>query len=518
MQNNARKTSGKVHELVGIYDGLTRAASEEPPAPGLRGTSRTASREKYSERNEMEGDNDDNDDDRVGFGDFEDALASNGELTQPFGQASPSRVFSTPKTGDEDVLPWGPRGEGEQGNTTVSETAPVQSQNTLNKFRHISFNTNVASVDKLFPDPPSPLTNDPTGGWEIPDHPINDSFTAISERKAWYRISRYGSMRKHNSGDDENYHRVTWSTSQLHDDTIKIVRRWMEQDSYAGKATLGGTKRTGFFDWDSDAAPVRLDEIFQRRKPVTNHARTTSIPANNVIKTALAEQRPYRNSTGISFAAELQPASKPIIPAPDFGWNSEAKKGPLPKVSSGDGQDLNLTAISVPLHHLSPIQTTSIEGDDDDWGEMVSSPRAAEEHVDATVSTISLPKTAAGNHRPTPQLLQSTSTINKPVEPKFPSTQATQPALSDPSLFSDISVLVEIRHPPSQGSVTRCGTPNESTIADQKSTNKASSATMPLGVTATAPAPINWAESGSQDDIIVHNILQRLPDLSYMLR
>ncbi len=54
---------------------------------------------------------------------------------------------------------------------------------------------------------------DKAAGAYVPDHVLIDSFTAISERKTWYRISRQGSSRKHNAGgDDENYRRITWPT------------------------------------------------------------------------------------------------------------------------------------------------------------------------------------------------------------------------------------------------------------------------------------------------------------------
>src|SRR6478609_5242817 len=68
---------------------------------------------------------------------------------------------------------------------------------------------------------------------------IDDSFTSISERKAWYLMSRPGSMRKHNLGDDENYVRVGWGNSQVREQAIRIVRRWMEEDSITGRVVLG---------------------------------------------------------------------------------------------------------------------------------------------------------------------------------------------------------------------------------------------------------------------------------------
>ncbi|KAI1120071.1 hypothetical protein F5Y10DRAFT_259134 [Nemania abortiva] len=520
MQNNSRKASGKVQELVGVYDGLARAASEEPPAPSRRETSRTASREKSSEHSEVDDDDEDYDDDGAGFGDFEDALANDDKATQSYDQAPPSLESPASKTELKGAASWELRDKEEKGHIAVAENASVEPQNMLNRFRHIRFDTHLASMDKLFSNLPDSVPDSSTEDWEISDHIINDSFTTISERKAWYRVSRYGSMRKHNSGDDENYHRVTWPTSQLHDDTIKIVRRWMEQDSYAGKATLGGTKRTGFFDWDSDAAPVGLDEVFQRRKPVAKHIRTTSIPANNVIKTTLAEQRPYRNSTGISLATELQSANQPVVPVPTFGWNSEAPKDTLPTTFSHITQSPYPTSVPVQGHRPAPIQTTSIEEDDDDWGEMISSPRAAEVRIDPSVSTLPFPTIPTENHGSTPQLLLPTSGAGQSEQPTLPVLQTTQPPPSDALLFSDISALDKTtqppnRHPPkalSHGSISGCDTPSHNAVVSRTAVDEASAAA------AAAPIPSNQSKSGSQDDIIVQKILQRLPDLSYMLR
>ncbi|KAI1145912.1 hypothetical protein F4825DRAFT_225147 [Nemania diffusa] len=542
MQNKVRKTSGKVQELVGKFDGLARAASEEPPVSGQRGTSRSASHEKLSERKEIEDDESDNDDDEAGFGDFEDALANAGRVTESSDQASPSEFSTTPKVELKDGFPWRSSDEREEGHITSIEAVPIQSQDMSNKFRHINFDMNLASVDKLFPKLPDSLASDSAEDCEIPDHPIRDSFTTISERKAWYRMSRYGSLHRHNSGDDENYRRVTWSTSQLHSDTIKIVRRWMEQDSYAGKATLGGTKRTGFFDWDSDAAPVRLDEVFQRKIPVTTHTRTTSIPASNAfIQNVSTVERPYRNSTGISLSAELQSASQAIMPVPSFGWNSEAKNDPPPAISSGTSQKQK--------PHLESVQTTSIEEDDDDWGEMISSPRVAQGHTEPSIFAPPIPTSPTENRRPASPFSPSTFTVNQYAGVKLPEAQATQLTPSNPLLFPDISVLDKITQPPnrptqyisqiegftdlktntppanqdslqapSKRSVIRGEAPIGSMAASQAAVNKASPTNIPVEGIAGAPTSANWPKSESQDDIIVQNILQSLPDLSYMLR
>ncbi|KAI1753257.1 hypothetical protein F4782DRAFT_87661 [Xylaria castorea] len=536
IQNNMRKTSGKVQEMVGKYDGLARAVSEEPPTLGQYESSRTASREKSQERSGFEDDN------GAGFGNFEDALANLDRATASPGGASFSSEFSsTPKAEIKAVFARKPRHEGEEDGTSITEIPHVQPQKVPNKFRDISFDTNLANLDKLFPNLPNSLASSSTESWEVSDHVVSDSFATISERKSWYRISRYGSMRKHNSGDDENYHRVTWQTSQLHDDTVKIVRRWMEEDSYAGKAILGGTKRTGFFDWDSDAAPVKLDEVFRRRKSVTKHTRTTSIPAGNTaIQSASAVERPYRNSTGISLPTELSSGSQLITPVPSFGWNSEA---PATHPVHHSSQNMDLapapTQTSAPTpapalrkiasHRLEPIQITSTDEEDDDWGEMVSSPRATGTNVETSVSAFPLPQAPTENHEPTPRLSLAISNVDEPTELNSLPPKVMQPPPSDPWLFSDFSALDKLKQPHNLSSghasqaVEGCTVPeSNSSLRDRNSldvsSNKASPASVPSKGTAGDSNPLNLLGHDSQDDIIVQRILQSLPDLSYMLR
>ncbi|KAI1746127.1 hypothetical protein F4680DRAFT_11462 [Xylaria scruposa] len=548
--NNMRKTSGKVQELVGIYDDLARAVSEEPPSLDRHEASqtRTASRGKSRERREFE-DNEDEDDDGPGFGDFENAFANADRATESPGGASFSSEFSsTPKAETKDIFTREPRREGEEDSTIMTETPYVQPQKAPNKFRDVVFNTNLAeNLDKLFPNLSDSLPND-SDGWDVSDHIVTDSFATISERKSWYRISRFGSMRKHNSGDDENYHRVTWQTSQLHDDTVKIVRRWMEEDSYAGKATLGGTKRTGFFDWDSDAAPVKLDEVFRRKKSaVTKHTRTTSIPAGHTViqnNTSVVE-RPYRNSTGISLPMELLPGSQPITPVvPSFGWNSEA-----PATHPIHHNIQTMTPAPVPASILAPTSRETAptprkmagrrlepsadeeEEDDDDWGEMVSSPRVAETNVEPNISAFLPQAPPIENNEPTPRpSLAISNNVDKPTELKSPPPEATQLPPSDPWLFSDFSVLDKPQQPQSlpgghPSHAVEGGTALESKSSlhnrnslDTSSNNKASLVDGPSKGAAVDSDSLTLPRNESQDDIIVQRILQSLPDLSYMLR
>ncbi|KAJ2971863.1 hypothetical protein NUW58_g9303 [Xylaria curta] len=537
IRNNLRTTSGKVQELVGKFDGLARAVSEEPPAISRRAITRTPSREKSPGKSEIEDEN------GIDFGDFKDSSASDDNAARLPSEASfSSEPPVTPKAETKELFIRKLRHEGEEDVIKTTEAANVQHQDMANKSPGISFDTNIASVDKLFPTLTGSLASSSTEDWEATDYNFSDNFTEISERKSWYRISRYGSMRKHNSGDDENYHRVTWPTSQLHSDTIKIVRRWMEEDSYAGKATLGGTKRTGFFNWDSDAAPVQLDEVFRRKKSVSKHVRTKSIPANNaIIQAASVNERPYRNSTGISFPLQVQSANKPIAPAPSFGWNSETCKVPAPVPAPAP--------VQASTRHSIPIQPTLTDEDGDDWGEMVSSPRATEEHVEPTVSALPLVSIPTESHEPAPQLLPTAFHNDQPTALESPGSQNTLPTLSDPWLFSDIPVLDKPKRegePPKgrasqtwedstvletlslprsaplaelgHGSSVSDKTPSENTIAGAAVVTTASSASEPSKVTEMTASAIKLPGNDNQDDVIVQKILQSLPDLSYMIR
>ncbi|KAK5627355.1 hypothetical protein RRF57_003070 [Xylaria bambusicola] len=521
IQNNSRKVSGKVQELVGIYDGLARAASEEPPTLGRRRMSQAIDRGDPSMRDESK----DGNDDGAGFGDFGGPLVDEGIIAPSPSRSSSPGLSSTPKAEISDSFAHKLDDEEGIDRVTVAEIASTRTPKPPNRFKGVRFDANLSALDKLFPNVSDSLTSCSTEGREVPGHVINDSFKTVSERKAWYRISRFGSMRQHNSGDDENYHRVTWPASQLHTDTIKIVRRWMEQDTYAGKAILGGSKRTGLFDWDSDIAPVELDQVFQRRKSATKHTRTTSIPTTNAIThIKQVDERPYRNSTGISLPIALQPASQPTKAAPSFNWNSGTQQVSLTtQRSPKSSPKLGAEAVSVPV----PAQTTLVDENDDDWGEMVSSPHATPDHIEPNVAVFSISETATTDHELERRLSLTTSDIHQSPASKLRAPQDT-PKVPDPWSHLDISVL-DITTPKfsrEKSLVPTANTlpPNKGAFKSESSTSKQEILSEDIGPVAlkqpskkaTAPIPIPGGES--QDDIVVQKILKHLPDLSYMFR
>ncbi|KAI0397307.1 hypothetical protein F5Y17DRAFT_416071 [Xylariaceae sp. FL0594] len=457
-RSTSRKSSGMVQELVGVYNSLTSAASEELLPLERRAMSHARNHGDLTVQDRTA---------RTEVLHLSDTQAVSFDV-QPepsqLGEASPiSDLSSKPRA-------------------AVEEEA-VQ-------FPAVSFDIDLALVDQLFPVSPQPLGETPPDEPGVSEHIITDSFTTIAERKAWYRISRYGSMCKHNLGNDENYLRVTWPTSQLHKEVISIVRRWMEQDSYAGKATLGGTKRTGFFDWDSDVAPVELEKVFRRRGSVVRHTRTASIPtppSNNSSQILQTDKHAYRNSTGLVLRAVGRD------PLPPSGLNVSISK-PLSGPSEGASTSTSPTGT---VQNIQPN-----EDDEDDWGEMVSSPQAAE--------FLAWGKSPASPDRG----------IITPCSP----TWVSQP---DKSVHSGFPVLLEPNlarpeaepHQPTSKPSDGLGTPDDTIGVFESTPERDSHPIMGQANNRGASEPgIDVPAHHIDQDSIVQRILDNLPDLSYMLR
>lgn len=190
---------------------------------------------------------------------------------------------------------------------------------------HISID--LTQLDILFPNT-KPMNTSPG---LVPDVIIDDTFTSVSERKSWYRLSRPGSMRMHNLGANEDYVRVDWVHSTARDDTLKIVRRWLEEDSITGRVVLGrkgGPIGASMFNWDSNAPPVEIDELLRRK------------PSRQASKMSLQSRGPVISPTGSSFtrsSVDIKPTKSftstnrsllLAMPAADFGWGSP-KSSPI---------------------------------------------------------------------------------------------------------------------------------------------------------------------------------------------
>ncbi|KAI1327762.1 hypothetical protein F5Y16DRAFT_370862 [Xylariaceae sp. FL0255] len=521
----SRKTSGKVHELVGIYDSLTKAASEEPPSVGSRDISQIRSRETSRARSEQKRSDDDGDDDEGDFGVFENGeiAADEPKSESPVSNVSPQRASNKPEHQEQ------------EGDALSSPTRqdPDQIRSILEKFGDITFHPDLSLIDKLFPDAHDSLNSNDEQTPEISDNIIWDSFTSISERKAWYRISRFGSMRKHNSGDDDNYHRVTWPTSHLHGDTIKIVRRWMEEDTYSGRAVLGGSKRTGFFDWDSNAAPITLAEVFRRKPSISKgHSRTLSTPTNNTT-TAIPsyDKQPSRSSTGISLpSADPQTAS----PTVKFSWASNnepldacAQQAPVSTSNVSPAPVPPLTFAQPSAQHAIPDE------DEDDWGEMVSSLVIDTMPEHSPISKILEPPKSS--HKTTSSLPVNvlevashgeTSKVNhlhqgpSDITNSNPSTVTSeQPPPASRALDDwDFSSFEDPKPPPQSNDADKLP---ENTVVHASDSLPTQATAWDMGgppIITKTPTVVSALRDDEGEDAVVQHILQNLPDFSYMFR
>jgi hypothetical protein len=514
LRPESRKAPGKVQKLVVKFDGLARAASEEPETD-LRARSRSPL--SVGKRGES--------DDGADFGEFE--------------------------AGDEPPIPLepptaGPAGEGSGIASTSAALSPPLDDNRsagpcpIATFGPLNFGVDLSLVKKLFTKLPEPAS-DAEADTEVPDHLIGDSFTKISERKTWYRISRMGSSRRHDAGDDESYRRVAWLPSTVHHDTIKIVRRWMEEDSIAGRVALGGgisKTQKNMFGWDSTAEPVTLDAIFGKKNSHSRVSSTQSVrttdrssfaidgpakqplhspthrPASNagpaVASFGWGSSPPASTRQSLNLVTKLEPPttttvrSNPDIATPQTHAASEPPVVPKPMISTTNT-----------VSQIRPSQEANIlddDDDDDDWGEMVSSPVTAQPPITTNLALQVAPSTPAA---PGPQI-NALVNVTPPARPTTP---------SDPWGTVDLSVLEPAPAKPAfpvQALPGKQKSVEHSTKGPAPVPELGTAATDPSGPT-TSPTPterprVQISDPQYQQDEAVQRILANLPDLSYMLR
>jgi hypothetical protein len=527
----SRKTSGKVQELVVKFDRLARAASQEC-LPSLR--NRSKSPLSLGER--------DASDDTGEFGDFEEA-----------GQDEPSTLVNAPEEAQQ--REESPPSKAKIVSSPSSSRRSSLAESTRAKFGHLDFAVNLDAIGKLFE---TALTRVPNihndVSPEIPDHIIRDSFTEISERKTWYRVSRIGSSRRHNAGDDDSYRRVAWPSSIVHDEAIKIVRRWMEEDSIAGRVALGGgvsKTQKNMFGWDSNAEPVALDAVFRKkasgsRRPShqSSHVagRRPGSFDNPVEKTLQGSKHRSSGSTG-------------QLPAV-FAWSDPAIPGSVTNTSGTPEPPVSTSAVppnslittpyvpDKPREGLAlkpqptatqgpvpPIPSNPVvdkvknDGVDEEWGEMVSSPAelqpaASQIHSSSSVLTVA----------PVPAPQQAISPIPS-TTPKPAPIIASEAANLGESLADDawVSVDLSISEPgpvqPSSNVGDSARARNSLEALAGKPTPTSLSAIQAdssiLGITSSVldqPKLPSVDATCRNDDEAARRIIANLPDLSYMLR
>lgn len=547
-----RTVSSKVQELVVKFDGLARAASEEPPTIKPQ-------RSKSSLRPHDNGDPDGTSE----FGDFEGGIQD---------QDNEPPETERPQTSEGTATLETPMSPGAATRIPLSVASPpVASPQDSRDVSRIGdrgaaalnaakFDVDLAAIDSLFTklegNQPAEIGSISS---DVPDYVLSDNFTEITERKTWYRISRLGSSRRYNTGDDDNYKLVTWPVSTTRQDTLKIVRRWMEEDSIAGRVTLGGgvaKTQKNMFGWDSSVEPVALDSVFGRKK----HTRGSS---THTLHDA------QRKPSGTSH----RPASVVVPPVATFGWSTNSPtfsqtqspsfiKSPTeptstavkpvvpppqkPIVSVKPALPASPAQPAPPLAQApsAPVPQSFSADDEDEWGEMVSSPFESKPAVGGLLSfddAFAIPSSSSviashppATKAPTPHNMVSPPSSSDPwaavdfsvfespskptsVPPAPSATPMFKAEVVSPPATVDTLPTPKTSFEPAQLSLGLSTglMPPASTSRKQIASDDGFIPTTPLEI--RSPVSLATADDDLEDDAI-QQILANLPDLSYMLR
>ncbi|EAA32461.1 hypothetical protein GE21DRAFT_7507 [Neurospora crassa] len=557
----ARKSSSIVQKPVEEFDKTAQVMSQGPPVI-RRAESKSSLGPHHHDVSEEASD----------FGDFEDA-----QVKEPPSSQTPE----PPSTPSEVQKPSSQHGSSPTTSPTQSMSSQLGHMNELAaKFGALNFDIDLSNVDKMFETSTNMKPLFPYA--DVSDHIITDSFNSISERKAWYRISRFGSSRKHNAGDDENYRRVAWPTSTVCQETLQTVRRWMEEDSIAGRVSLGGgisKTQKNMFGWDSSAEPVTLDAIFGKRAVPTRPSSVQPLQPPSAFN--LVDHSPLGSTAVNSLKMQPhRPASLQLPPAATFSWSSDfsasAGKPPLtaslPLTPSQPAQGpFKVTPMDLGMSSISA--TAAAEDNDDDWGEMVSSPSVTKATVggfpdfNSPVSTLTSTRgpnpgtttaeyMSQSDHVPVSLTLTSNLENNTTVpvtssaaDPwasadfsffELPSQQQIGPTKSSVTPSRPSSMIATSFAPTAPGSSThsfdlpRVTTPissassviaphssmtrNSSPIAAKGTITSAISSPIARQVTPTQATGDLQQGEPTEDEVTVSSVLGGLPDLSYMLR
>jgi hypothetical protein len=414
--------------------------------------------------------------------------------------------------------------EGESKSKGENDTALGHSdQAPLKKLSPISVTVDLSAIDRLFPSvklaKPSPEP--------VPDVIIDDTFASTSERKAWYRLSRRGPMRMHDLGDEENFVRMDWKSSNVRHDTLVIVRRWMEEDSIAGRVVLGrrGGDEPGskLFNWDSSAPQVEIGDLLGKKtRKSKEHSRQGS-------RTSIGSPI---SPTAATFAWSSPPASpvasvqSPVAPStvvkptqPPVDRPKSIFIPPPPAIGRPVSIDQALKRpVAPPITPLGAPQDSTDE-EEDDWGEMVASPGH-----DQRTSLDTAPSAANG-------LISPVSTASEGKSPTLSHNgangiinSAKGQSVANAAGFGSLDLLMgghKKRSQEGQPGQTSNPFPAQRLLSHKRSQSEMVS-TPPSLLRAdadTKPSTLKAAaHSKADEDEIVAGILADLPDLTYMLR
>ncbi|KAG6306441.1 hypothetical protein E4U45_007097 [Claviceps purpurea] len=435
IQAVGNRQASKVQELVHMYDGMARirarpadlSLGEVPSSSG--GAMVNVATGDYIGGEEDDKDTEAGKPDLEENGDVEDLRAEESKeeqespATEPKTECEVSATDSTAATADH------PTSVTDSNSSRATDTVTTQNSPSI----ALPYPIDVSNLDELFPGTEPTSSIQPA---HLPDIPT-DPFSSVAQRKAWYRLSRPGSLRKHNLGGDDTYVRVSWHNSHIRHDVLTTVRRWLEEDSLAGGRMLLGRRlgnRAGasMFNWDSDAPGVHISELLSQKRNMkkgAGHARLASVAVQGTTSPIDASfgwstsvpTSPLRPDTGGSFSsmAERRSEERPSV----------QRKGAGPDQGVLEEGPWSTTAMKSDAPLRPPEKAPSVEEDDeDDWGEMVSSPTVdthhASFHMDTHTRPPSLDTMRAGLSSPAPDLVSPSDDVGSRLS--FSTNRATQ--------------------------------------------------------------------------------------------
>jgi len=313
---------------------------------------------------------------------------------------------------------------------------------------------------------------------EVLKEPPDDPIFSTSARKAWYRLTRKQTLREFNNGnDDDNYIRVTWASSQIRSEVNKTVGRWAREDRISG---TGPGARASFY-WDT---PAPIDS-----KPASMHTRQQSSNAASNTITAKRESNPPL-STNAPAAFDWSSSSAPADPWHQVSPGLQSTSSPFapmqPIVAQSQRHDGHVASLDLTLHNPTPVtgmQTlaasdetpavtslisppptstsntpssepwtgfptyddivapkkeslTAPADDEDEWGEMVSSPTLSTHTATATI-----PQVNTDNEHPPVPKTPPQPTRSPAVQEQSPENMHAAPIVRLRSTISPTSAL-----------------------------------------------------------------------------
>ncbi|KFA62158.1 hypothetical protein S40285_01665 [Stachybotrys chlorohalonatus IBT 40285] len=457
------------------------------------------------------------------------------------------RATSALEEANDDVIPH--REEKASDASFEYEEPRARSRRPSAKAR-MYFDIDLSKVDDLFPNteadfpPPEP----------VPDVVIDDTFASISERKAWYRISRFGSIRRHNYGDDENYSTVTWNKSEVRNKAIRIVRRWMEEDSIAGRVVLG--RRTGavgaaMFNWDSKAPSVEIGELLARHSrdvsvnpkvkeasptlPAFGWSQTPSTPACTPPNRSHLAQ--HARTASANLAGPSQPIASPVkqrfsLQARTTKSQTNWDAAPTTQTNGHAVEDPPLTPVQDGLASQEADKTAIPPygaDEDDEWGDMVGSSAVEGEQThngDAPDDFGDTPKPAGFMENPVDFINVSRSSQEKIIteEHAQPNTESQKPMIMATKLQEatfrsdghDMAPIQDQAASPISPPLFESTQPTTTVGTYDLASPQRALTIIPEAEAGSQPA--NEEDQAENAPELIAAIMKSMPDLSYMLR